>query len=83
MPMLDVSVNGDNCWPDLKKKGFIRGEFTGIARLADGTVSGASTVTVRIELPDGKTVLAQTTLALLNTVMQAFNAAEGNYESFN
>jgi hypothetical protein len=73
---LQVLLDGDNCWPELKEKGFVEGQFVGIARLRKGTISGKSTVTVRIELPDGQTVLAQTTLALLDNALPAFNTAE-------
>lgn len=78
MIALDVQINGDQCWPELAphKKGFIPGRLVGIARLTQGTQSGKSTVTIRVELPDGQTVLAETTLALLNTALVAFNAAE-------
>jgi len=72
---LSVITNGDNCWPDLKSKGFVEGQWVGIARLPNGTVSGNATVTVRIELPDGRTVLAETNLALLRSAMIAFEAA--------
>jgi len=78
---LSVITNGDNCWPDLREKGFVEGGYppevggVGIARLPNGTVSGNATVTVRIELPDGRTVLADTTLALLRQAMIAFEAA--------
>lgn len=74
MPALDVIMNGDNCWPDLRK-GFIEGRWVGIARLPNGTVQGNPTVTVRIELPDGQTVLAETTLALLSQAIRAFEVA--------
>lgn len=73
---LGVHINGDDCWPDLAEKGFIAGSFVAIARLSKGTVSGKSSVTVRIELPDGRTVLAETSLALLRQAVAAFNAAE-------
>lgn len=76
MIALEVFVNGDSCWPDLTKKGFITGQFVGIARLPGGTTSGKSSVTVRIELPDGRTVLAETTLTLLRQAVTAFMAAE-------
>jgi hypothetical protein len=78
MKMMSLSVvitNGDNCWPDLRTKGFVEGQWVGIARLPNGTVSGNATVTVRIELPDGRTVLAETTLALLRNALIAFEAA--------
>jgi hypothetical protein len=77
---LQVVINGDNCWPDLKdEKGqptHITGQLTGIARLPRGTELGRSTVTIRVELPDGRTVLAETTLSLMNGAMTAFNAAD-------
>lgn len=80
MIALDVQIFGDNCWPDLKdEKGqptFITGQLTGIARLPKGTESGRSTVTVRVELPDGRTVLAETTLILMNGAMTAFNTVD-------
>ena len=75
MPMLEIVTDGDNCWPDLRA-GFIRGEWVGIARLATGTMRGNATVTVRIRLPDGQTVLAETTLALLEGALAAFRGAE-------
>lgn len=75
MPALSVITNGDNCWPDLKDKRFVVGNWVGIARLPNGTVQGNATVTVRIELPDGRTVLAETTLALLSSAIRAFEVA--------
>jgi hypothetical protein len=74
MPYLSVVINGDNCWPELKDN-FIEGKWVGIARLSHGTASGKPTVTVRIELPDGQTVLAETTLDLLSTAIRAFEVA--------
>jgi len=76
MPALNIDIvrDGDNCWPELKDN-FIEGRWVGIARLPNGTVSGKPTVTVRIELPDGQTVLAETTLALLSQAIRAFEVA--------
>ena len=76
MPTLDIHTNGDNCWPDLAgPNAFVVGQLVGMARLKNGTVSGKPTVTVRIELPDGRTVLAETTLALLSQAIRAFEVA--------
>lgn len=75
MPALQIFTDGDNCWPDLRATGFVIGEWVGIARLRVGTVNGNATVTVRIQLPDGQTVLAETTLALLEGAMSAFRGA--------
>lgn len=73
---LQVIIDGDGCWPDLKPDKFIKGKWTGIARLKAGTTSDKSTVTVRIELPDGQVVLAETTMALLSTAIKAFEIAD-------
>jgi len=75
---LDLQLEGDNCWPELKEKGFIEGEVSGIAGLPHGTVEGRPSVTVRIELPDGQTVLAETTLRLFLAAARALLARYGN-----
>lgn len=79
MPSLSIHVNGDACWPDLAEKTVVEGSWAGLARLPAGTASPpygpASSVTARIELPDGTVVLAQTIAtkweALLITAVQA------------
>ena len=80
MIALDVQIDGNNCWPDLVdengKPEFVVGELIGIARLTNATTTGASSVTLRVELPDGRTILAQTTLALIDVAVMAFKAAE-------
>lgn len=75
---LDVILDGDNCWPDLKERGFTEGEFTAVAALPQGTVQGRPTVAVRVELPDGTVVLAETTLALFLTAADAMKARHGD-----
>lgn len=75
LPQLQLHLNGDNCWPELENN-FTQGELVGIARLTDSTVAGASALTFRIQLPDGTTVLAQTTLKLINMALAAVNARE-------
>lgn len=80
MTPLDIHTHGDNCWPDLTdgdgQPAFITGRFAGIARLPNATGQGKSAVTIRIELPDGRTVLAQTTLALMDAALTAFRVVE-------
>ncbi len=75
---LDLQLDGDNCWPELKETGFIEGSLSGIAGLPHGTVEGRPSVTVRIELPDGQTVLAETTLRLFLAAARALLARYGN-----
>ncbi len=74
---LDLQLDGDNCWPELKEKGFITAELSGIAGLPNGTVEGRPSVTVRIELPDGQTVLAETTLRLFLRAAEALAVRYG------
>lgn len=73
---LTIVLNGDNCWPELKERGFIQGVFVALARLPNGTVGGRSSVMARIETDSGQVVLAETTLALLRSAVQAFDAAD-------
>ena len=84
MIRLDVYTHGDNCWPDLidtnGQPKFVEGTLVGIARLPDATAKGNSTVTVRVELPDGTTVLAQTTLALIHNAVNVFKIAEEKWQ---
>lgn len=46
------------------------------ARLPGGMKSGASSVTIRVDLPDGRVVLVETSLKMLGTVARAFEAAD-------
>lgn len=73
---LTIVLNGDDCWPELKERGFVQGVFVALARLPNGTVGGRSSVIARIELSSGQVVLAETTLALLRSAVQAFDAAD-------
>jgi hypothetical protein len=74
---LNIILDGDNCWPELREKGWIEGKLVAVAALVNGTVEGNPTVTLRIELPDGQTVLAQTTLRLFNGAARAFRGRFG------
>lgn len=76
MTPLDVKLDGDNCWPELQESGFVPAQIIGIARLPVATSGGRSAVVVRIQLEDGRTVLAQTTLRLMSTAMKAIEIRE-------
>jgi hypothetical protein len=81
MMPVKIELDGDSCWPDLGEKArsqLIVGELSGVALLpdgeltrSDGTPSQRPILTFRIELPDGKTVLAQTTVDLINMLVSA------------
>ena len=76
---LDVILEGDNAWPDLidKQDSIIHVQnITAVARLPKGMASGKSSVSVRIDLPDGQTVIAETSMDLFQAAAQAFKARE-------
>lgn len=69
MPALIVKMEGENAWPDLRGKEVIHlandAEPIQLAALAGGMKSGKPSVMFRFDLPDGRTVLAETSLAVL------------------
>lgn len=76
---LSVFIDGDNCWTDLKKDDsriLHFGPIASVARLPMGTASGRSSIAFRVDLPDGRVVIGETTLALLKAAMAAFEGAE-------
>lgn len=77
---LILDMDGDNAWPDLRDHqdrviGVV--ETFRIARLSRGMTSGETSVAIRIDLPDGRVVIAQTSLRLLTMAVRAFEAREG------
>lgn len=76
--MIDVKVilEGDNAWPDLKEGGWVEGKLEAVARLPGGMTSGKSSVAFRIELPDGQTIIAQTSMTVFQTIARAFQARD-------
>jgi hypothetical protein len=81
MPVLDVRCDGDACWPDLRDNpGLIPlmgrdAPPIGLALLPGGMTSGKASVAFRIALPDGRTVLTETSLALLDQAVAIFHAS--------
>jgi hypothetical protein len=79
---LNIIADGDGCWPDLNQKraegklidlmGNDTGPILSLAKLDKGTVGGRSTVTLRIDLPDGKVVLTEVTVRLLKAAVEIF-----------
>lgn len=89
MPAIKLHVNGDGCWPDLTIERLQTGEgiinMMGndqppleLAALRGGMASGATSVTLRINLPDGQVLLTETSLALLDMAVQTFKGAHEN-----
>ncbi len=64
-------------WPDardLHRAGslvHVQPDEIGATMIPDGTVAGRPTVCLRFELPNGQTVVLETTLALLDGVVSA------------
>ena len=72
---LDVKLEGDRCWPDLARKTddqIICTESLSVALLPGGMSSGKASVALRIDLPDGRTVIAQTSHELFEGAARAF-----------
>jgi hypothetical protein len=84
---ISILLNRDGCWPDLIEKrkrgdlidlmGSDVGNILSVAALPGGTVQGNTTVTLRLDLPDGKTVLTEVTLKLWRAALEAFEARYG------
>lgn len=88
MPMIELKLDGDGAWPDLATVPPDRlinlmtgatGRDTriGLACLPSGTVGGRPTVTIRIDLPDGRVLLTETTLRVLGAAVDAMRARYG------
>lgn len=78
MPDLNIFLTGDNAWPDLRDRQddiihLSDSGYLGIAVLDGGMRSGRASVMIRIDLPDGKVVMAETSLRLLTMATRAFN----------
>lgn len=79
---VSVHINGDGCWPDIKDRPddltWLQGtvENLSIARLQSGMASGASSVAIRVNTPDGRVVVVELSMKLFQLVAQAFAAAD-------
>lgn len=75
---LPIHLDGDGCWPDLVDEPVIETQKMEVAVLSQGMASGAPSVAVRVDLPDGRSVVAQTSLKLFLTAADAFKARYGD-----
>jgi hypothetical protein len=86
MTVIELQLDGRGCWPDLtelEESGrlidvMLSTSRLGLALVPGGMSSGAASVTIRVDLPDGRTVLTQTSLALLATSVRAMEARAAN-----
>lgn len=78
-----VILDHAGCWPDLKllkAEGRLihlgQGTDIQVVRVPEGMASGRSSVIVRLELEDGRVVLAETTMRLFLSCAEIFAEAE-------
>jgi hypothetical protein len=80
VPEIYIIPNGDGAWPEIVGRvDYHLGNDAKpiqIALLKAGMGSGKSSVTIRIDLPDGKIVLAETSLALFIAAAEALAACD-------
>lgn len=73
MPTLSIILDGDGAFPDLKDKEIIHITTPfAVCRLKSGMASGEDSVMIRIDLPDGRVVMAETSMALFQSAARAF-----------
>lgn len=80
MPAIDIILDGDNAWSDLERKSIIHLQDVvwKMAALPGGMSSGKPSVALRLDLPDGQVVVAETSLLALVTAVSAFVARHGD-----
>lgn len=78
MPIINLNLSGDGAWPDLQDKEVIH--LTGdvpaweIAALERGMTSGSPSLALRLDLPDGRVVIAETSVKAFLTAAAAIRA---------
>lgn len=85
MIALDIKLGGDGAWPELAEKDargllihLAEGSTLGVAALAGGMSSGRPSVAFKFDLPDGRVVLAETSLRLFLAAADALRARYGS-----
>ena len=76
MLTIQLILDGDGAWPDLADNPnvqFVK-EPIGLAVLTNGMQSGKPSVALRIDLPDGKIIVAETSLALFAMAARGIRA---------
>lgn len=80
MNAIKVILEGDKCWTELADKikdgkvTWLRDGVILIATLSKGMKSGKPSVSIRIDLPDGKIVVAETSMRLFLSAAEVFKA---------
>jgi len=74
-PTIDLRLDGDGAWPDLEDRPIIHLTDIGMSGLRDGMKGGGPSIVFRLDLPDGQTVIAETSLGLLESALNALKIA--------
>lgn len=75
---IQLILAGDNCWSDLTEKSIAGQLFQVVnaplqmAVIPDGTAQKQPSVAIRLDLENGMTVVAETSLASLVSAIEAF-----------
>lgn len=80
MVAIDLNLEGDGIWPDLRGKHVIHltdGSTIGIAALPGGMRSGRPSVAIRIDLDGQRVVFVETSLRLFLAAADALRARYG------
>lgn len=86
MPTLAIKLDGDGSYPDLARRAadvIHLGEGAppiGVTALAGGMASGRTSVMLRLDLPDGRVVLAETSVRLFLLAADALRARYGDQQ---
>lgn len=77
MPNADVTIvrQGEPPWSDIDPERLIHQTDLRVAILEGGMASGAPSVALRFDLPDGEVLIAETSLATFTSVMAAARGA--------
>ena len=79
-PSMHIILDGDGAWPDLEdRKNVVNARnIAALAVLGGGMASGRPSIALRIELPDGTTVIVETSARLFCTAARAIMAKYPN-----
>lgn len=79
MPGIKILLEGDGVWSDLVDKDVITlKDDWQMSALPGGMASGAPSIAIRLDLPDGQVIIAETSLKLLLTAADVFKAKYGD-----
>lgn len=83
MPSLSIVLDAEGVWDDLKPGGKLHGLLSWnevknltFARLPGGMQSGKASVAIRLDMNDGRVIVAETSMELFQSAARAFLARE-------